>query len=198
VLLIQSSCKQDEAAQARFESAFRRARDPDFRVGAEGWVKSLCYPEDMSHPATYDDLNLVLRLYEMRREDRMRQARKWFAAQYKPKSLQEANEIIPQNSEENAYVRMVTSYWDMVAGFITSGVLNEELFFQSGYELLFCWERVQHLVPEIRSQFGAPLYLNNLEEVARRYAEWMNRQAPGMYEKFAANVRVQTSDAAGT
>jgi hypothetical protein len=52
--------------------------------------------------ATYDDVNLVLRLYEMRREDRLREARKWFAGSFKVKTLEEFTALCPPGSEANA------------------------------------------------------------------------------------------------
>ena len=97
--------------------------------------------------ATYDDVNLILRLYEMRREARMREARKWFTGSFKVKTFEEFQALCPPGSEPNASYRMVTTYWEMVASFLTSGVLNAELFYQSGRELLFVWERVRDIVP---------------------------------------------------
>ena len=85
---------------------------------------------------TYDDANLILRLYEMRREERMREARAWFTAHFRPKKWEELATLVPPGSAENASYRMVISYWDMVASFVVTGVLNKELFFQSGRELL--------------------------------------------------------------
>jgi hypothetical protein len=84
---------------------------------------------------------------------------------------------------------MVTSYWEMVASFITTGVLNEEIFFQSGRELLFCWERIRDVLPAIRQANGNPIELRNLETVAGRFIDWWNTQAPGGYEAFSKRVR---------
>ena len=92
---------------------------------------------------TYDDANLILRLYEMRRDDRMREARQWYTASFRPKKWEDLATLVPGGSAENASYRMVISYWDMVASFIVTGVLNKELFFQSGRELLVVFERLQ-------------------------------------------------------
>ena len=100
--------------------------------------------------ATYDDVNLILRLYDMRREDRMREGRKWFMGAFKVKSFEEFQALCPLGSDPNASYRMVTTYWEMVASFLTSGVLNAELFYQSGREMLFVWERVRDIVPGLR------------------------------------------------
>ncbi len=139
--------------------------------------------------ATFDDVDLILRLYEMRREPRLREARLWFAASFKPRSLDEFRTLCPAGSDANASYRMVTTYWEMVASFITTGVLNPELFYQSGRELLFTWERVRAIIPALRETYQHPLELKNLEDAARAYIEWWSHAAPGAYEAFAQRVR---------
>ena len=139
--------------------------------------------------ATYDDVNLILRLYDMRREDRMREARKWFMGAFKVKAFEEFQALCPAGSDPNASYRMVTTYWEMVASFLTSGVLNAELFYQSGRELLFVWERLRDIVPALRDAFKNPRELKNLEEAATAYISWWNHTAPGAYDAFAKRVR---------
>src|SRR6478672_2120335 len=119
--------------------------------------------------ATYDDVNLILRLYEMRREDRLREARKWFTGSFKVKSYEEFQALCPPGSEPNASYRMVTTYWEMVASFLTSGVLNAQLFYQTGRELLACWERVRDVAPQVRAQLKNPTEWKNLETAATAY-----------------------------
>ena len=138
---------------------------------------------------TFDDVKLILQLYEMRREPRLREARQWFGASFKARTLQDMAALCPPGSEQNASYRMVTTYWEMVASFLTSGVLNADLFFQSGRELLFVWERVRDLVPAIRDQYNHPLELKNLETTAAAYIEWWNAHAPSAYEAFSRRVR---------
>ena len=145
----------------------------------------------MANAATYDDVNLMIKIYELRREPKMREARDWFNSQFKPMSLKEFGEKYPMGSEGNAYFRMVNSYWDMVASFITSGVLNEELFFQSGGELLACWEKTKAINQEFRVMIKNPLIAKNLEEVANRYIAWFERHAPGSYEAMRAMMTGQ-------
>src|SRR5271166_7155896 len=127
---------------------------------------------------TYDDVNLILKLYELRREERMRQARAWFP-KYKASSIDEHMKSYPPGSDEDASFRMVTTYWEMVASFITSGVLNQDLFLESGNELLFTWTKVSHLIPGLRAAFQNPRYLANLETVANAAIKRMNRDNPG-------------------
>ena len=139
--------------------------------------------------ATYDDVNLILRLYEMRREDRLREARKWFTGSFKVKTFEEFQALCPPGSEANASYRMVTTYWEMVASFLNSGVLNAELFYQSGRELLLVWERVRDIAPAIRDAYKHSRELKNLEEAAAAYITWWNHAAPGAYDAFSKRIR---------
>ncbi len=133
---------------------------------------------------TYDDANLILRLYEMRRETTMRDARGWFASSCKPQSFEELlKDVAPPGTLHNAYFRQVTSYWEMVAGFITSGVLNKELFFASGMEMLFVWARISKLVPEARTAFGNPKMWGNLEKVSKEFIQWLGEDSYAAFVK---------------
>lgn len=139
--------------------------------------------------ATYDDVRLILRLYEMRREEKLRAARAWFSASFKVKTMAEYNQLCPRGSENNAYARQVTTYWDMVASFINSGVLNQDLFFQSGRELLFVWVRLEPFIGEFRAAMKDPDYYKNLETVGVAYAAYLKKKNPEAYQGFVERVR---------
>jgi hypothetical protein len=143
----------------------------------------------MTQKPTYDDANLILRLYEMRREDRMRKARAWFTANCKARNYEELVKLAPGGSDENASVRMVTSYWDLVASFMTTGVLNKELFFQSGREMLVVWERVRDYLPSMRESYQDPGYLRHLEIMGNEFAEYFKKQDPAAYEAFLKRIK---------
>jgi hypothetical protein len=144
----------------------------------------------MNPRPTYDDANLILHLYETRREERMRAARAWFAAKCKGvKTYDELVKLAGPGTDENASFRMVTSYWDMVASFITSGVLNRELFFQSGRELLLVYVRISDVLPGIREAYKDPSYLRHLESVARDFAAHWQAQSKDAYEAFLKRVK---------
>lgn len=144
----------------------------------------------MPNPANHDDVSLILRLYEIRREDKMRDARQWFASMFRPvSSLEEFNKVCPPGSGQNASFRMVTSYWEMAASFVTSGALNEELFFQSNGELLLTWEKIKDLVPSLRAARKNTRLYHNLETLATRMATYMNTNSPQSYDTFAEMIR---------
>jgi hypothetical protein len=142
----------------------------------------------MPTQATYDDANLCLRLYELRREDTLRKARAWFAQNFGPSTLEELMKLAPPGSQENTYMRMVTSYWDMAAAFVTSGVLNQELFFQTNHECLFVWERFRHVVPALREAFKDPGAYHNLEAVGNAFMKHMEAVGPEVLPAFQARI----------
>ncbi len=139
--------------------------------------------------ATYDDANLILRLFELRREEKMRKAREWFGLKFNVNTFDEAMALCPPGSEENTYYRMVVSYWDMVASFVTSGVLNEDLFFENSRELLFVWEKIRAIVPGFRERMKDPQALKHLETVGEQYVKWMKRRGPEAYETWQGLVK---------
>lgn len=143
----------------------------------------------MTPRPTYDDANLILRLYEMRREERMRKARAWFTSHFRVTTWEELQKLAPSGSDENASYRMVVTYWDMVASFITSGVLHKELFFQSGRELLLVWERMRDVVPEIRRQYKDPHLWSHLETVGNEFATYFKGRSDEAYDAFLKRIK---------
>jgi len=115
---------------------------------------------------TYDEVNLMLRLYDLRREPRLRQARAWFTDNFHPTSPEDMIEKYPQGSEENTYIRMVISYWEMVASIVNRGLINDELFFESNGEI---WV----------AAFKNPHLFQNIEETCKRLEAWREKRAPG-------------------
>ena len=144
----------------------------------------------MQSRATYDDANLVLKLYEMRREERLRKARAWFAANFKGvATIEQFQKLCAPGTDENASFRMTTTYWDMAGSFVTNGILNEALFYESGRELLFVWERAKDYVAAFRQANKDQTYLRNLELVGNSFANRYRTASPDGYEAFVKRVR---------
>jgi len=121
----------------------------------------------MPKKPTHADAQLILQLYDLRREPEMRKARNWATMQFWPQSADDCLKIqSAMGTPENAYMRQVNSYWDMVASFILHGVLNDELFFSPGVgnEMLFVFAKVQPFLKEIREKTQTPLAFTNVEK----------------------------------
>ena len=85
----------------------------------------------------------------------------------------------PQGSEENTYIRMVLSYWEMVASIFNRGLIHEELFFENNGEIWVVWDRVRNIVPAWRAAFKNPTVFVNIEEVCKKLEAWREKRAPG-------------------
>lgn len=142
----------------------------------------------MNPAPTYDDVNLILKLYELRREEKLREARA-FMGKYKASTPEEHLKLCPPGSPEDANFRMTVSYWDMAASFVTSGVLHQDLFLQSGQELLFVWEKIRDILPAYRQLSKNPLMWEHIEKVAKAAIERLNKANPEAYAEFSKRVR---------
>ncbi len=132
----------------------------------------------MSTP--YESGTLLLKLYELRREDTMRKARDWFMM-FNPDSVQDIGAAI--QGEHSAYYRMVTSYWDMAAGLVNNGAIDEKMFGDANGEHIAVFAKVELLLADIRQQFNMPTYLAQLEELVQRQPNAKERLA-AMRERF--------------
>src|SRR5690349_6423265 len=130
------------------------------------------------HP-DHHDAELLLRLYELRREEKLRLARDWLTHKFHADSMDDFYKRFPAGSQENQHFRMVVSYWGMAASIVKHGLIKEELFFESSQELCATWNRVKHLAPEARTTFKNPFLWGNLEALAEKYEKWVEARAPG-------------------
>jgi hypothetical protein len=131
---------------------------------------------------THEQVNLMLKLYEMRREPVMREARDWYFSKFRPASLDDIQKQAPMGSKENAYMRMVTSYWQMVASIVNRGLIDEDFFFENTGEQWFIYERIRPFVPAMRERSKNPHQYRNLEEHVVKLEAWREKRAPGSTE----------------
>ena len=143
-------------------------------------------------PDNYD-AELLLRLYELRREERLRRAREWMMREFQAESVEDFVRQFPPGSEEDAFFRMVVSYWDMAASLVNHGLLKEELLFENTMELWVTWEKVKNMAAGLREARKNPLAWKNLETLARKYEQWMAARAPEALDSVRKrfNVAVQ-------
>jgi hypothetical protein len=133
----------------------------------------------MAKNPTHEQADLQLKLFDLRREARLRQARDWFSKNYYANTLEEAMRIAPMGTEAGISFMMVVSYWDQACAYLNHGLLHEDLFFETNGEFFFVWERVKPTIDEGRRQFSNPLFLAHLEKAAKRFETWIEERAPG-------------------
>jgi len=116
---------------------------------------------------THHDAQLVLRLFELRRDEKLRAARDWYRTKFFPQSYEDVQAVLSPGSADNTSWRMITSYWDMAASFVSHGVLDAALFLESSTEMLLVWSRVEDFIPRLRQEYGARLLANVEKTIAR-------------------------------
>jgi len=134
---------------------------------------------------TAQDADLILRLYELRRDPEMRRARAYMISEFNAASWEQIRPHYLTGNELDRHFRMATSYWEMVAAFVNRGMIDEDLFFDTHGEDIVVWNKVKGLVPEARKHIR-PTWLWNLERMARRHQAWRERSfqtAPEVIER---------------
>jgi len=128
----------------------------------------------------HDDADLILKLYELRREPVMREARNWFFS-FNPTNAAEYMEAMM--SEHSGHLRMVISYWDMAASFVNNGAIDEQMFNDANGEHLFIFAKIEPILEELRQQWNQPEMLKHFEAVVRRVPDSAEKLA-GIRERI--------------
>ena len=115
-----------------------------------------------------ESADLILKLYELRREATMREARNWFVAFF-PESVEDIMKAMI-DSRTSAYYRMVTTYWDMAASFVNHEAMDEEMFTEITAEHIIVFSKIEPFVDELRATMG-PNYLKNLEKLIMKHPD---------------------------
>jgi hypothetical protein len=123
-----------------------------------------------------EEAGLILKLYELRRDDTMRKARDWYFRDFNPQSMADVNEAIL--GEHSGHLRMVISYWDMAAAFVNNGAIGLELFNDSNGEHIGVFSKIEPLLPEIRAAYG-PQFAANFEKLIDKTPDGRKRTAAG-------------------
>ena len=119
---------------------------------------------------------LVLRLYEIRREDELRRARDWFAGHFFPSTVEEV--LAAWTGPESARYRMVTTYWEMAAALVNHGAIPEPLFHDANTEHVAVWIKLRPHLERLRQVTRYPSYLSQLERLMTRMPDLEERSAP--------------------
>ncbi len=152
--------------------------------------------------ATAADVQIILRLYDLRRDTQMRKARHFISAEFWPESAEDTLRIARSYpSEENTWLRQVTSYWEMAASFVLRGALHEGLFFDSSGEMYCVYAKFRPFLAEIRHKL--PYFLLTVEKVilntpeGRKRLERLEKRLARRKQKLAERSAVLAGASAG-
>ncbi len=113
-----------------------------------------------------ESAELILKLYDLRREAKMREARTWMITFFPESTADIMHAMI--NAETSAYYRMVVTYWDMAASFVNHGAIDEEMFTDAHNEHFVVFSKIEPFLAELRETMGNPNVLKNLEKLVMR------------------------------
>ena len=113
----------------------------------------------------HEDADLILKLYDLRREATMREARNWFFT-FNPTTMAEYMEAMM--GPNSGYLRMVISYWDMAASLVNNGAIDEQMFNDANGEHLFVFAKIEPILADMRQAWNAPDMLKHYETLIRR------------------------------
>ena len=153
----------------------------------------------MESKPTFEQAQLHLQVFEMRREPRLRQARDWFFSNYFANTFDEAMRIAAPGTEGGTNYMMVVSYWEQACALLNYGLLHEDLFFETSGEFFGVWERVKPVIAEGRKLWKSNQFLAHLEKAATRYEAWIESRSPGhvaAMREFGKQMRGKAGKAA--
>jgi hypothetical protein len=146
-----------------------------------------------------ESADLILKLYDLRRETKMREARNWIFG-FNPTSVDEYFQTM-MDPEVGGYLRMVTSYWEMAAALVNQGAIDADLFNETAGEHIFVFAKIEPLLADLRERFQSPDVFKNLEKLIQddpKGAEKLARTREMMKvisEKMAAGLAEKASAA---
>ncbi len=110
-----------------------------------------------------ESADLLIKLYDLRREEVMREARNWFFT-FSPTSAEDISNTM-MDPEVGGYLRMVTSYWDMAASFVNHGAIDGEMFSDITGEHIMVFAKIEPFLAEMREMWESPEMYSHLEKV---------------------------------
>jgi hypothetical protein len=122
----------------------------------------------MAKKPTAADAQLILQLYDLRREAEMRKARSWWVGEFWPQSADDFMKVAwAMGTPENNWIRQVGGYWSLASSFVLEGALNEDLFLQPAFsgEMFLIFAKVHPFLKELRTKLDDPHIFQNIEKV---------------------------------
>jgi hypothetical protein len=114
------------------------------------------------------DAELILKLYDLRREAEMRKARNWWVVDFWPTSVDEIIKVAADlGSQENAWLRQVGGYWNLAASLALADTVSQDLFLEPHFsgEMFLIYAKVRPFLKEMRSKMKNPYIFANVEKL---------------------------------
>jgi hypothetical protein len=142
------------------------------------------------------DVALILKLYELRREEGIRRARKWYFTEFNPQSADDIARILGSGHDGSAHYRMITSYWEMASSFVNNGGIDEKMFLDANGEHVAVFSKIEPFIEDVRTTLGLPDYLRQLETLVHKTPNAKERleRMRGMFTRWS-KVAQQASSA---
>lgn len=142
-----------------------------------------------SSKATAQDAELILKLYDLRREAVMRKARNFMATEFWPQNYDQFKAVLSAfGTEQNAWMRQVWTYWDMAAAMVLKGAINEDLFFETSGEPYFYYAKFKPFIDQTRKDFNSPEFMANLEKLVNK-----TPQAKDRVKRLEARIKARAA-----
>jgi len=142
---------------------------------------------DASHAAS-----LLLKLYELRTEPTLRNARSWFAFEFHPTSARDVLATWLGPGHESAPYRMVTTYWDMAASLVVQDAIPADMFNAANTEHIALYAKLRPFLAEVRAKTNYPDYLGSVERVVESMENTEERIA--IFERYLARQRALAAE----
>ena len=132
-------------------------------------------------PTPTESADLILKLFDLRREPVLREARAWFTGEFNPTTYEEFTQVLM--GEKSGWCRMVIGYWNMAASLVVFEAIDQKMFNASNGELLSAFCKIEPFLAQMREQ--APDFSRHLEKVARQFPD-ADTRLPQLRERFRA------------
>jgi len=141
----------------------------------------------------HDEADLILKLYDLRREATMRIARDWYFREFNPESIADVNSAM--FGDHSGHLRMVWTYWDMAAALVNNGAISLEFFDDANGEHIGVFAKIEPLLAQLRQAFG-PRNLMNLEKLIDATPSGRERAAAMRERMKAIRAQIRQTQAA--
>lgn len=116
----------------------------------------------------HQDVALILKLYELRREEGLRRARRWYFTDFNPQSAADVVSVFGSGHDGSAHYRMITSYWDMASSLVNNGGIDEKMFMDANGEHVAVFCKLEPFIDEVRELTKNPDYLRHLQTLVMK------------------------------